>query len=129
MGEKIGKIILILICALFIVIGTFLSIVVIKTMTNSKHTQGIITDIHRSYERTNSDGEKEYSYETTIEYQINGMKYTNTVSGKAGNIGNKIKVYYDPNDPSHIVSSPSNYVFFMFPFLGIIALIIILKNY
>ena len=126
--KKVGKIFAISICVLFIVIGTIVSIKIIKTRTNSKHTQGIITYISREYIRTNSDGEV-YSYKTTIEYEINGIKYTDTISGKAGNIGNKIKVYYDPYNPSHIVSSTPDYALLMIPLLGIIGLVIILKNF
>ena len=71
-------------------------------------TNAIITDIVE-YKGSNFDYEKQnYSHRVEIEYEVNGQKYTGTLSYYSSKmtIGDKVSVLYDSSNPKNYYSNP-----------------------
>ena len=67
-------------------------------------TQAVITDISRHYNR-NRD---EYEHDVTVEYFIDGQRYTNSLNYYVSSMkpGQTVTVYYDPDDPYRTMDKP-----------------------
>ena len=79
-------------------------------------TMGTITEI-RSY--GSGDSKKYLVY---VSYEVDGIEHESKLNGYSFNFreGQKIKIYYDKNDPSSIGSKSLNFLFLMFPGMGLI---------
>ena len=99
---------------ILIIAGILFSFVNTKSY---KEVEGVVTDV---IETTNADGQKEYTvifdFETLKDQVITGQQFSNL--SKAYKVGDKIKVFYDPNDPTKNTNSKSG------PLLPIILIVL-----
>ena len=107
----------------FAAIGTLFLIIGIFICTNQFNykdkinTTAIITDIS-SYK--DFDGKKEHR--VYVKYNVNEKEYESELNGYASNFyeGKEINIYYDKNNPKKIGMKSLNFVFLIFPGLGLI---------
>ena len=71
-------------------------------------TVGKVTSVEES---VNADKQKEY--DVSFDYTVDGKSYSNTFYGLLDgyNVGDEIKVFYDPSDPTRVSNSGSNTIF------------------
>lgn len=71
---------------------------------NSLSTDGIIVDINSRYNHNSESTE----YDVIVEYAVDGQIYSRTLGyySSSMKIGQTVTIYYDPENPSHIMNSP-----------------------
>lgn len=70
--------------------------------SNWPQTEAVVT----SSERSTSDDSGNYTYNTSYEFEVDGVMYEASVNDYTEYAkGDKITVYYDPNDPSTTITS------------------------
>lgn len=92
-----------------IVFGIIMFIVNIKNQNYLEITSTVTNAVKTSDSYTDVDGEYvEEKYEVTIKYNVDNHEYENKLEDMPKyDIGDKIKIYYNPNDPSQITQTKS----------------------
>lgn len=110
---------------IFIIIGIWLiiGIVFIWLFISNSTQQGIQVDAYITSivpeKYTNEDGSY-YEYYAHIEYQVNGTTYTSKIQCRKSNyIGQKISIYYDPQNPTNTWKTQRNSLNSMFWILAL----------
>ncbi len=115
-----------LIWCIFFVVGLIFSIIGVLVCTNTFNyvnkidTVGIISEI-TTYRGV--DGDRAYNVYVT--YNVNGREYNSRLNTYASNFyeGKEIDIYYDKDNPYEIGSKSLDYIFLVFPALGLIFLV------
>ncbi|PIB77465.1 DUF3592 domain-containing protein [Mycolicibacterium brumae] len=94
---------------IFGVLGALLTIgacvwgaVDIAMIRASDETTGVVVGRH-AVTSTDSDGHRSVTYRIDVRYEVDGVPYTHTPSGSsnpAPHVGDKVGVYYRPENPS-----------------------------
>ena len=122
-GNKVENLIWIIffgIGLIFVIIGMIICVNVFN-YKNKVETTGIITEIG-SYR--DLGGQRENS--VYVEYTVDGRVYESALNGYSSNFyeGKEIEIYYDINNPSKIGVKSIDYVFLIFPGIGLIFVVI-----
>ncbi|MCX4364366.1 MAG: DUF3592 domain-containing protein [Bacilli bacterium] len=88
---------------------------------NTIETVGTITKINVSYDM---DGDKDH--DVYVAYMANGRRYESMLNGYSSSFyeGKKIDMYYFKDNPQKIGVKSLDYIFLMFPVMGLIFLLI-----
>ena len=100
---------------LFVVVGGILFYKNIEFKKIAVEGQATIVDI---YKQIDSDGET--SYTVIVEYVVDGQRYEDSLDYYSAGmeIGENVKIYYDPNNPTKFSSDGVNIAFIIFIGLG-----------
>ena len=87
---------------------------------NKAETTAVITDFESYRER--AGGKWRTSYKTHLTYEVDGESYDNTVKmySSSWNIGEKIEIYYDVDNPQNIGSKHTDLALLVVPCLGLL---------
>ena len=72
---------------------------------NYMETVGKVTNVRQYIDNTGE--ETQTLYDVSFNYTVDGKQYSGSFDGlgSAGNVGDEIKVFYDPDDPEHITNT------------------------
>ena len=94
---------------IFIVVGIIFFFAINNSQNYVETTSTIsnVTLVEDAY--TDTDGNRvEATYDIEVKYVVDGQEYKSTLPGMGKrNIGEKMKIYYNPDDPSQITQSKS----------------------
>lgn len=101
---------------IFVVIGIFISLYVFN-YENKIDTTGVITEINTYRGRDN-----EKKYDVQVAYEVKGKEYESSLNVYSSSFyeGKEIDIYYDKNNPNKIGVKSLDFVFLIFPGIGII---------
>ncbi len=89
-------------------------------------TEATVTKVELEQEAyTDANGNREEaSYKVDVKYTVNGKDYTSDLSGVSKySVGDKIKIYYNPADPSQITMTKSLIIPVIMAVVGLAALV------
>jgi hypothetical protein len=77
---------------------------------NYVETQGTVTKVEQYLDQTGEDTQT--VYDVDFEYTVDGNQYTGSFNGigKSYDVGDKIKVFYDPEDPNKTTNSKTGII-------------------
>ena len=110
---------------LLIIFGVFMFVVNIKNQ-NYVETEAIVTNVEIAQEEyIDVDGNRvEATYNAYVKYTVNGREYNGKFENVAKyNVGDKMKMYYNPDDPSQITQTKSLIFPIVLVALGIASLV------
>ena len=107
--------------AIFFIIG-LVALGNIFNYENKVDTVGTITEISSYY----SNNKHDKNYEVYVSYIVDGREYNSKLNGYSSSFykGKEIDIYYDKDDPSKIGKKSLDSLFWIFPGMGLIFLII-----
>lgn len=94
---------------ILIVVGIIVFVISIKNQNYIK-VEAIVTNVNvRQEEVTDNDGtHMEDVYDISFKYTVDGKEYNNKFDGISKyNVGDKMTIYYNPNNPEEITGSKS----------------------
>lgn len=117
--NKIENLIWIFICGIgliFLIIGIVISVNLFN-YENTVETTGVITEI-ASYR--DSDGDK--NYDVYVSYEVNGQQYESEMNSYSSSFyeGKEIEIYYDKDNPNKIGMKSLDFIFLIFPGIGLL---------
>ncbi len=100
---------------IFMIIGINIKIMTEGIKKNSVKTDATITNI-RSF--TNSDGESDYIVE--VSFEVDGVYYSGRLDyyDITMDKGDRVTIYYNPDNPSEILSHGGTVIFYIFLIVG-----------
>ena len=100
----------------------FLGITNLKNRQTFLETTGVISHIEETYV---GGEDNEYDYDVTVEYEVDGQKYSTVLGEYSSGMeeGQEIGIYYNPDDPSDIMSNSkaTPVVLFVMGIIGLLA--------
>ena len=94
---------------ILIIVGIVVFVISIKNQNYIK-VEAIVTNVNvRQEEVTDNDGtHMEDVYDVSFKYTVDGKEYNNNFDGISKyNVGDKMTIYYNPNNPEEITGSKS----------------------
>ena len=95
---------------LILIIGGILVFIITLKTQNYIKVEAIVTNVDvRQEEVTDNDGTRyEDVYDVSFKYTVDGKEYNNKYDGISKyNVGDKMTIYYNPNNPEEITGSKS----------------------
>ena len=95
-----------------VLITIFGVVIFVITLNNQNYikTEATVANVEETQDTTVVDGETEITtvYNATLNYTVDGKEYTQTLDNVSKcKIGDKMTIYYDPENPSQITQSKS----------------------
>ncbi len=120
-GWLIGAI-FIFIGVLFLVIGIFIASSNIAFKNRAIEQTAYISDIRKEYDGTLSESRRHRSYKAYVKYYVDDKEYEERLDYYSGGmrVGDKVKIYYDPDHPDQILSKFGFNFLFIIPLIGLI---------
>ncbi len=123
-GNKVVKIVMAIfffVGALFVVLGFFLWNETNSFMKSAKKTEATITRIN---ERYHGDGDSDY--DVYVSYFVDGKSYNEELNTYNSSMreGKNVTIYYNPDNPSEIMSGDSSFIVIIFLIIGSIFVLI-----
>ena len=108
--------------------GTVSFIDVSELQRNGVETSATITNIKKEVKYSN--GEKKYDYDVTVEFTVDGQKYSGLLNDYNSSmfVGKEEGIYYNPSNPNEFCSDSSPYFYLIFSVVGLGLIVLGIKD-